>query len=69
MRDARAARLEKKEKKKKNRDFRVHLDSRANGSCDSRLSRSSARRRELCVTENLRGMKGEDFDPVSLSRP
>lgn len=68
MRDARAARLEKKEKKKKKRDFRVHLDSRANGSCDSPAF-TVLGAPQGALRQNLRGMKGEDFDPVSLSRP
>lgn len=68
MRDARAARLEKKEKKKKGTSVFTSTRGRT-VAATPRLSRSSARRRELCVTENLRGMKGEDFDPVSLSRP
>lgn len=73
MRDARAARLgekKRKEKKRKRGTSVFDLDSRARTvAAIPRLSRPSARRRELCVTENLRGMKGEDFDPVSLSRP
>lgn len=69
MRDARAARLEKKEKKKKKEGLPCSPRLGRTVAATPRLSRSSARRRELCVTENLRGMKGEDFDPVSLSRP
>lgn len=69
MRDARR-------KVKKAPNFRVSLSLSLSFLVTSLCSRASdfpaftilhGRTRELCVTGNLRGMKGEDFDPVSLS--